>query len=81
MPDPDLEKKKISGLRASVWTKNGGGGGGGGLPWVRYYYYYYYYSVFHDLDLPPFQNNVGVDPGVVTFRSSQYIKIEIDKNL
>ena len=57
------------------------GEGGGGLPWVRYYYYYYYYSVFHDLDLPPFQNNVGVDPGVVTFRSSQYIKIEIDKNL
>ena len=27
--------------------------------------------VFHDLDLPPFQNNVGVVPGVVKSRSSQ----------
>ena len=33
--------------------------------------------VFHDLDLPPFQNNVGVVPGVVPgvvkSRSSQYM--------
>ena len=37
---------------------------------------------FQDLDLPPFQNNVGVvrvDRCVVTSRSSQYIKILIDK--
>ena len=27
--------------------------------------------VFHDLDLPPFQNNVGLVPGVVTSGSSQ----------
>ena len=27
--------------------------------------------VFHDLYLPPFQNNVGAVPGVVTSRSSQ----------
>ena len=27
--------------------------------------------VFHDLDLRPFQNNVGVVPGVVKSRSSQ----------
>ena len=27
--------------------------------------------VFHDLDLPPFQNNVGLVPGVVTSGISQ----------
>ena len=27
--------------------------------------------VFHDLDLPPFQNNFGLVPGVVTSGSSQ----------
>ena len=37
-------------------------------------------SSFHDLDLPPFQNNVGLVPGVVTSGSSQQIKIEIDNN-
>ena len=36
--------------------------------------------VSYNLDLPPFQNNVGVVPGIDTLRSSQQIKIEIDKN-
>ena len=39
------------------------------------------YRGFHDLDLPPFQNNVGVVPSVVTSQSSQWKKIEIDENL
>ena len=33
--------------------------------------------VFHDLDLPPFQNNVGLVPGVVTSGSSQSKSITI----
>ena len=38
------------------------------------------HKFFHDLDLPPFQNNVGVVPDVIKSQSSRWIKIKMDKN-